>query len=89
MERKWRTVRSLDRSGDIDRRDIQESVRSYHVVPKDGKWIVRKSGRTPECFYSKAKALDYARSVSRQTGRHNMFVHMIDGTVKTEDINGE
>ena len=89
MERKWRTVRSLDRSGDIDRRDIQRSVRSYHVVPKDGKWIVRKSGRTPECFYSKVKALDYARHVSRQMGRHTIFVHKADGTVETIDVDGK
>lgn len=89
MERKWRTVRSLDRSGDIDRRDIQRSVRSYHVVPKDGQWIVRKSGRTPERFSSKAEALDHARSVSRRAGRRNLFVHAADGTVRMEDVDSE
>lgn len=86
MDKKWRTVRNLDRSGDIDRRDIQRSVRSYHVVPKDGKWIVRKSGRTPKRFSSKAEALDYARSVSRKADRRNIFVHAADGTVRMEEV---
>lgn len=55
----------------------------YHVVALSGAWAVKKEGslRARKIFDSKAKAEDWARAVSQQTGSE-LVIHRKDGMVE-------
>ena len=64
--------------------------KSQHVVPApDGGWNVKKAGaeRASKHFSTQGKAVDWARSVSRNE-KSELVIHRRDGTIRDKDSHG-
>lgn len=54
-----------------------------HVVPRNGKWAVRKSGanRARRAFDTKSEAIEAAREIARAQGA-DLYIHGQDGRIQ-------
>lgn len=91
MKKEWRKVRNIDRRGKIDRNDLESSVKTYHVLPDDGNWSVRKAGasRATRRFSTQHAAVEHAREAARKIGRGEVIIHGKDGRIRRKDSYGE
>ena len=57
--------------------------KGQHVVPRDGKWAVRKGGavRVTRRYDTQREAIDAAREIARKQ-RTEVFVHGQDGRIR-------
>ena len=60
-----------------------------HVVPRNGKWAVRKSGsyRVSRYFYTQSEAVDAARDIARRQ-RTELYIHGSDGRIRERNSYG-
>ena len=60
-----------------------------HVVPRNGKWAVRKSGsyRVSRYFNTQSEAIDAARDIARRQ-RTELYIHGSDGRIRERDSYG-
>lgn len=60
-----------------------------HVVPRDGKWAVRKGGaeRVTRRYDTQREAVDAAREIARKQ-RTDVFVHGRDGRIRERNSYG-
>ena len=66
------------------------SRKAQHVVPRDGKWAVRKGGadRVTRRFDTKREAVEAAREIARKQ-RVELYIHGRDGRIRQRDSYGE
>lgn len=90
MEKRWRKVRNLNRSGKINQRDLETSVKTYHVVPEQSRWVVKRSGasRASKTFANQVEAVEYARDAARRIGSAEVIVHGKGGRIRKKDSYG-
>ena len=62
------------------------SGRAQHIVPRDGKWAVRKSGsnRVTRLFGTQREALEAARDIARKQGTV-LYIHGLDGRISERE----
>lgn len=62
------------------------SGRSQHVVPRGGKWAVRKGGaeRVTRRFDTQREAIEAARGIARKQGGE-VFIYGRDGRIRQRD----
>lgn len=62
------------------------SGRSQHVVPRGGKWAVRKGGaeRVTRRFDTQREAIEAARGIAREQGGE-VFIYGRDGRIRQRD----
>ena len=63
--------------------------KGQHVVPRDGKWAVRKSGanRVTRKYGTQREAIDAAREIARNQ-RTEVYIHGQDGRIRERDSYG-
>ena len=63
--------------------------KGQHVVPRDGKWAVRKEGaeRVTRRYNTQGEAIDAAREIARKQ-RSEVFVHGRDGRIRERSSYG-
>ena len=56
--------------------------KSQHVVPRDGKWAVRRTGsdRATKKFDTQREAIAHGRKIARNQGAE-LFIHGSDGRI--------
>lgn len=66
------------------------SRKAQHVVPRDGKWAVRKSGavRVTKHYDTQREAIEAARETARRQGTE-LYIHGKDGRIRERDSYGE
>ena len=66
------------------------SRKGQHVVPRDGKWAVRKAGadRITRRFNTQSEAIDAARDLARNQGTE-LYIHGRDGRIRGRDSYGK
>lgn len=64
--------------------------KSQHVVPRDGKWAVRKAGadRVTRSFDNQRDAIEAARHIARNQGTE-LYIHGRDGRIRARDSYGK
>lgn len=64
--------------------------RGQHVVPRDGKWAVRKSGsdRATKLFDTQKQAIKQGRAIARSQGTE-LYIHGRDGRIQGRDSYGQ
>ena len=64
--------------------------RAQHVVPRDGKWAVRKTGsdRVTRRFDTQREAIEAARELAKKQGTE-LYIHGKDGRIRERDSYGE
>ena len=64
--------------------------RGQHVVPRDGKWAVRKTGanRVTRSFETQREAIEAARDIARNQ-RTELYIHGRDGRIRERDSYGK
>lgn len=62
------------------------SSRSHHVVPREGKWGVRKGGavRITRKFDTQREAIKAARDIARSQGTE-LYIHGRDGRIRERE----
>ena len=62
---------------------IESGMRSHHVVPRDGAWIVKRAGakRAAAVFEKKSDAVAAAKKIARNSNSE-LFVHGQDGRIQ-------
>lgn len=65
-------------------------AKSQHVVPRDGKWSVRKAGadRVTRTFETQKEAIAAGREIARNQGTE-LFIHGEDGRIRIRDSFGK
>ena len=65
------------------------TAKSQHVVPRGGKWAVRKAGaeRVTRRFDTQQEAIKAARGLARNQGGE-VFIHGRDGRIRERDSYG-
>lgn len=60
-----------------------------HVVPRDGKWAVRKAGssRTTKKFNTQKEAIREARKIAKTQGTE-LYIHGRNGRIRERDSYG-
>ena len=60
--------------------------KSQHVVPRDGRWAVRKGGsyRITRSFGTQQEAIEAARDIARNQ-RADLYIHDRNGEVQERD----
>ena len=60
-----------------------------HVVPRNGKWAVRKSGsyRVSRYFNTQSEAIEAARDIARRQ-RTELYIHGSDGRIRERNSYG-
>ena len=60
-----------------------------HVVPRNGKWAVRKAGadRVTQNFDTQGEAIASARAIARRQGAE-LYIHGRDGRIRERDSYG-
>ena len=60
-----------------------------HVVPRDGKWAVRRTGsdRVTKLFNTQKEAIAQGRKIARNQGTE-LYVHGRDGRIRERDSYG-
>ena len=63
--------------------------KGQHVVPRDGKWAVRKAGadRVTRSFGTQQEAIEVARGIARNQ-RTELYIHGVDGRIRERDSYG-
>ena len=63
--------------------------KSQHVVPRDGKWAVRRSGsdRVTKTFDTQKEAIREGRRIARRQGTE-LYIHGRDGRIRDHDTFG-
>lgn len=63
--------------------------KGQHVVPRDGKWAVRKAGadRVTRSFDTQQEAIEVARGIARNQ-RTELYIHGVDGRIRERDSYG-
>ncbi len=63
--------------------------KGQHVVPRAGKWAVRKSGtdRVTRKYETQQEAIDAAREIARNQ-RTEVYIHGRDGRIRKRDSCG-
>ncbi len=63
--------------------------KGQHVVPRDNKWAVRKSGadRVTRKYGTQREAIDAAREIARNQ-RTEVYIHGRDGRIRERDSYG-
>ena len=63
--------------------------KGQHVVPRDSKWAVRRTGsnRVTRRFDTQREAIDAARELARKQGTE-VFIHGRDGRIRERDTYG-
>lgn len=58
-------------------------IRGQHVVPRDGKWSVLKSGasRTSGSFATQKEAVERARELAKSQGAV-LYIHGVNGLIR-------
>ncbi|WP_095587463.1 DUF2188 domain-containing protein [Actibacterium ureilyticum] len=66
------------------------SKKGQHVVPRDGKWSVRKAGsdRATRTFETQREAISEARRIARNQGTE-LYIHGRDGRIRERDSYGK
>lgn len=64
--------------------------KGQHVVPRDGKWAVRKTGanRVTRSFETQREAIEAARDIARNQ-RTELYIHGRDGRIRERDSYGK
>ena len=64
--------------------------KGQHVVPRDGKWAVRKTGanRVTRSFETQREAIDAARDIARNQ-KTELYIHGRDGRIRERDSFGK
>lgn len=64
--------------------------KGLHVVPRDGKWAVRRVGadRITRKFATQREAVQAAREIARNRGTE-LYVHGRDGRIRERDSYGK
>ena len=64
--------------------------KGQHVVPRDGKWGVRKSGsdKVTKKFDTQREAIGEARRIARNQSTE-VYIHGRDGRIRSRDSYGE
>ena len=64
--------------------------KGQHVVPRDGKWGVRKTGsdKVTKTFDTQREAIDEARRIARNQSTE-LYVHGRDGRIRSRDSYGK
>lgn len=65
------------------------SKKGQHVVPRDGKWSVRKAGsaRTTSTYDTQREAIREGRKIARNQGTE-LYIHGRDGRIRERDSYG-
>lgn len=65
------------------------SKKGQHVVPRDGKWSVRKAGsdKVTRTFSTQKEAISEARKIARNQSTE-LYVHGRDGRIRSRDSYG-
>ena len=63
--------------------------KGQHVVPRNGKWSVRKAGsdRATRTFATQQEAISAARKIARNQGTE-LYIHGRDGRIRERDSYG-
>jgi len=63
---------------------------SQHVVPKDGKWSVMRSGakRASGTFQTQKEAVEHARKMAKDQGTE-LYIHGEDGRIRDRNSYGK
>lgn len=63
--------------------------KGQHVVPRDGKWSVRKAGsaRATSTYDTQGDAIRAARRIARNQGTE-LYIHGRDGRIRARDSYG-
>jgi len=66
------------------------SSKGQHVVPRDGKWGVRKAGsdKVTKTFDTQQEAIDEARKIARNQNTE-LYIHRRDGRIRARDSYGK
>ena len=66
------------------------SRKGQHVVPRDDKWAVRKTGseRVARKFDTQREAIEVARGFARNQ-KTELYIHGRDGRIKKRDSYGD
>jgi uncharacterized protein YdaT len=66
------------------------SRKAQHVVPRDGKWAVRKTGadRVTRRFDTEREAIELARELA-QKQKTELYIHGKDGRIRERDSYGD
>jgi hypothetical protein len=88
MQAKKRKIKAATQTGKIDLTKIRHVIRSLHVVPKSGGWVVTASGagQPTQQFARKEDAVQFGESVAKQK-KTSLIIHERDG--KTQDIDAD
>lgn len=64
--------------------------RGQHVVPRDGRWAVRRTGadRVTRSFDTQREAIDLARELARSQ-KTELYIHGKDGRIRQRDSYGK
>ena len=64
--------------------------KSQHVVPRDGKWAVRRTGavRASRKFDTQREAIEAARDIARSQGTE-LYIHGQDGRIRERNSYGK
>lgn len=64
--------------------------KSQHVVPRDGKWAVRRAGavRASRKFDTQREAIEAARDIARSQGTE-LYIHGQDGRIRERNSYGK
>ncbi len=63
--------------------------KGQHVVPRDGKWAVRKAGANSatRVYTTQREAISEARKIARNQGTE-LYIHGRDGRIRERDSYG-
>ena len=66
------------------------SRKGQHVVPRDGKWAVRRAGadRVSRKFDTQREAIEVARNIARNQGTE-LYIHGQDGRIRERNSYGK
>lgn len=66
------------------------ATKGQHVVPRDGKWSVRKAGsdRVTKTYETQKEAISEARKIARNQGTE-LYIHGRDGRIRDRDSYGK
>lgn len=64
--------------------------KGQHVVPRDGRWSVRKAGsdRATRTFDTQREAISEARKIAKNQGTE-LYIHGRDGRIRERDSYGK
>jgi hypothetical protein len=64
-------------------------VKTVHVIPRDGRWAVRREGsKTDRVFSTQREAIDTAKVIVKKESSGQLVVHGRDGRIREHDTYG-